>query len=221
MTTTSQRRAVYKTLSEELRNFLSSEEYIAQTDAIAQKFALSEGDDSIVDDEATLVLMGLQTEDDMLARLQEQTTLGKNKCVEIVIEASKTIFQPLRPLIPKDVVVPEIQKNGSVSIPIQTPAQPLLDDGSDGLIADHEETLQNPLEKEIAPAAPIAQTTTSVPVKTSIEYTEEAEFSPQRETANPSRPVPQNWEERKKRLDGVLPQNSSYKGTDPYREPIE
>ncbi len=195
--TLNKKREVYKRLPKELSEFMSSQESIEKTNAIAKKFSLTEEQDFVVDEEISLVLMGLQTKDDMILNLQQKAGLGKNKSVEIFIEAENTIFQKYRQWIPKN--IDQLLKNWQVDTAVSTKQLP---DGASGSLADHEEIIKNPINTP----------TTATPTPT-IQ-------SPQLKAVNLS------WEERKKKAEEALKniapaEIKKYPGNaDPYREPV-
>lgn len=197
--TLNKKREVYKRLPKELSGFMSSQESIEKTDAIAKKFSLTEEQDFVVDEEISLVLMGLQTKDDMILNLQQKAGLGKNKSVEIFIEAENTIFQKYRQWIPKN--IDQLLKNWQVDTAVSTKQLP---DGASGSLADHEEIVKNPV-------------TINTPVTPTPTPTIQ---SPQPKITNLS------WEERKKRAEEALKniapaEIKKYPGNaDPYREPV-
>ncbi len=201
------RRAAYQQLPEKIREYISSGGSIEKTDTLAQKFSLTPNQDIVLDDEITLVLMGLETKDDMLASLQEKTGIGKNKCLEIIMEADKFIFQQFKQWIPK-------QNQGAIKLNAleQLPQQLKtikLPDGAAGSLPDHEEIIKNPI---VMPSNPVIA---AAPV-------------PQKPEASKNLPPIDNlsWEERKKRAEEALKniaptENKKYPGgADPYREPI-
>ncbi len=213
-----QKRKIYKSLPEEIRNFLSSDESIERTDKIAGKFSLTPEQDMIVDEEITTLLMGITTKENFIFNLQEKGKISKNKAVEILIDADNEIFQKYKQWIPKNNPSQQSESSGETLSGLQE-----LPDGAVGSLPDHEEIIKNP----ITPPRPVS--INKQPLSTVVPKQEPIKIvtPPMSEPAKPAAPQPElSWEERKKRAEEALkkvtpPEVKKYPGAaDPYREPL-
>ena len=99
--TKEQRKTAYQKLPEKLQDFISDSESTSKIDLIASKFSLTESQSGFLYDEILLIMIGLETEGELVKHLLTRLSVDKITATEIFYEVDKNILANIKTLIPK------------------------------------------------------------------------------------------------------------------------